>query len=323
MIVDCALYEHGVRRADMPDLAGVLEAAQASDGFAWLGLHDPTPEEFDRVAREFELHPLAVRDALAGHVRPKLMTYGDAVLLVLKTARYVDREEVVDLGQVVLFVGADYVVTVRHGRSSALTQVRASLEARPDVLGCGPGAVLHAVAEQVVADYEGVLDGLDNDIDEIETQVFSGIRNNRGQRIYKLKREVLDFRRGVAPLAQPLQKLASGSVAHVDPNLHDYFRDLASRLQRVAEHVETLDALLTSALNAHLAEVGVRQNEDMRKISAWVAIMAVPTMIAGVYGMNFEHMPELESRFGYPAVLAVMVAACLWLYRAFRRNNWL
>jgi len=324
VIVDCALYTDGVRQdlAAMPD--EVLSAARRDGGFVWLGLHDPTPAEFDAVARQFGLHPLAVRDALAEHLRPKLTSYGDAVLLVLKTARYVDSEEVVDLGQVALFVGDGYVVSVRHGPSSALAGVRATLEGRPDLLRYGPGAVLHAVVEQVVADYEEVLDGLYDDIDDIETQVFSGVRRaKRAQRIYKLKREVLDFRRGVAPLAQPLARLGNGEIAHVDVGMHDYFKDVTSRLQRVAEHVETLDALLTSALNAHLAEVSVQQNEDMRKISAWVAILAVPTMIAAVYGMNFDHMPELRWRYGYPAVLAVMVVACVLLYRAFRRNDWL
>ncbi len=323
MIVDCALYEQGVRRPRTPEVAGAAAAAGSSDGFVWLGLHDPTPAEFDQVRQEFDLPQLAVRDALASRERPKLAMYGDVVLLVLKTARYVDSQEVVELGQIALFVSNDFVISVRHGESTALATVRTGLESRPEMLGCGPGAVLHAVADQVVADYESVLEGLDTDIDQIETQVFSGERANRGQRIFKLKREVLDFRRGAAPLAGPLLRLAEGDVAHVDPGTHDAFRQLSNRLQRVAEHVETLDALLSSALNAHLAEVGVRQNEDMRKISAWVAIMAVPTMIAGVYGMNFDHMPELGWRFGYPLVLAVMATACLLLYRSFRRNDWL
>ena len=324
MIVDCALYTEGTRRPDTPPVEDVLEVARREGGFVWIGLHDPTPAEFDRVVRQFGLHPLAVRDALAEHVRPKLTSYGDAVLLVLKTARYVDPEEVVDLGQVALFVGDGYVVSVRHGESSALTEVRAALETNPEVLRHGPGAVLHAVAEQVVADYEDVLDGLDTDIDQIETQVFSGDRETRrAQRIYKLKREVLDFRRGVAPLAQPLTRLAGGEIRYVDPGTHDYFRDLTNRLQRVAEQVETLDTLLTSALNAHLAEVSVQQNEDMRKISAWVAIMAVPTMIAGVYGMNFDHMPELRWQYGYPLTIALMAAVCVFLYHQFKKNDWL
>ncbi|HVE62463.1 MAG TPA: magnesium and cobalt transport protein CorA [Mycobacteriales bacterium] len=323
MIVDCAVYEHGVRRPQAPEIDGVADAANRTSGFVWLGLHDPTPGEFDQVRREFGLPQAAVRDALGVHQRPKLATYGGVVLLVLKTARYVDSEEVVELGKIALFIGSDFVVSVRHGESTALSDVRASLESKPELLGCGPGAVLHAVADQVVADYENVLEGLDNDIDEIESQVFSGERANRGQRIFKLKREVLEFRRATAPLSQPLHRLAAGDVAHVDPGTYESFRDLAGRLQRVTDHVESLDALLSSALNAHLAEVSVRQNEDMRKISAWVAIMAVPTMIAGVYGMNFDHMPELGWLYGYPFVLGLMVVACLLLYRAFRRNGWL
>ena len=323
MIVDCAVYDHGVRRPCTNALDDALEASRRGGGFVWIGLHEPDPAEFDAVVAEFGLHPLAVEDALHAHQRPKLERYDDTLFFVLKTARYVDPSEVVDIGQVVLFVGATFVVTVRHGQAGALSRVRAQLEARPELLEHGPSSVLHAVLDEVVDDYAVVLHGLENDIDEIEAAVFSESRRNHAERIYKLKREVLDFRRAVVPLRGPLASLEQGAVICVAQEITPYFRDVADHVARVHEQVDAFDVLLTSALNANLAQVGVRQNEDMRKISAWVAILAVPTMIAGIYGMNFEHMPELGWVAGYPLALGVMVLACGLLYRAFKRNRWL
>jgi magnesium transporter len=324
MIVDCAVYDSGTRRAGELPLDVALETASASpDAFVWIGLHEPDPSEFDAVVKEFGLHPLAVEDAIHAHQRPKLERYDDTLFLVLKTARYVDPDEVIELGQVVLFIGEGFVVSVRHGQSSALASVRSSLQSRPQMLRHGPSAVLHAVLDRVVDDYAEVLHGLENDIDEIEAAVFSTARNNHAERIYKLKREVLEFRRAVAPLVDPLAQLEAGHLPCVAGDIGPYFRDVADHVTRANEQIEAFDVLLTSALNANLASVGVRQNEDMRKISAWVAIMAVPTMIAGVYGMNFDHMPELRQPWGYPAVLAVMAGACLVLFRAFKRNDWL
>jgi magnesium transporter len=324
MIVDCAVYSGGRRRSGDAGPAEALAAAgRLRGGFVWLGIHDPDPAEFDRVVADFGLHPLAVEDALHAHQRPKLERYGDTLFVVLKTARYVDPREVVDIGQVVLFVGPRFVVTVRHGAACGLTPVRARLEAAPELLRHGPSAVLHAVMDQVVDDYADVLRGVENDIDEIEQAVFSTVRRNHAERIFKLKREVLDFRRAVAPLADPLDLLQSGGIPGIEADIRPYFRDVNDHVVRVREQIEAFETLLTSALAANLAQVGVRQNEDMRKISAWVAILAVPTMIAGIYGMNFEHMPELETELGYPAVLAVMLVACGWLYRTFKRNDWL
>jgi magnesium transporter len=322
MIVDCAIYVDGCRVAQAHSVDAALEAARRRGGFVWIGLHEPVAEEFDGVARAFDLHPLAVEDAIHAHQRPKLERYGDILFAVLKPARYVDANEVVDVGQIMVFVGGDFVVTVRHGSFAALAEVRRGLEADPGRMECGPGSVLYAIADRVVDDYALVMRGLDVDIDEIEHEVFSGPKAVHAERIFKLKREVLDFRRAVSPLEPVLGELAAGTKG-VDDRLTDYFRDVHDHLLRVSDHLSGLDALLDSALGANVAQVGMRQNEDMRKISAWVAIVALPTMIAGIYGMNFEHMPELGWTIGYPLALAVMALSCLALHRNFKRRGWL
>ena len=318
MIVDCGVYERGVRMPDAPTVREALKTAcERPDAFVWLGLHEPTFEEFEEVQEIFDLHPLAVEDAVHAHQRPKVERYGDTLFVVLIPARYVDPEEVVDLGELMLFIGDSFVVTVRHGPSASLAETRRALEAEPERLATGTTAVLHAVMDRVVDDYHVVAAGLEVDIDEIEAAVFSDDRRNHAERIFKLKREVVDFRRAVGPLADPLADFAD------DGELDAYFRDVHDHVLRVTERVDAYDAILTSALNANLAQVGVRQNEDMRKISAWVAIIAVPTMIAGVYGMNFENMPELEWEYGYFVVLGVMLSACVGLFVWFRKRGWL
>ena len=322
MIVDCGIYVDGVRDPARHDVDAALREARAREGFVWIGLHEPTQAEFDRVAEAFDLHPLAVEDAIHAHQRPKLERYGDSLFVVFKPARYVDANEVVEIGQIMVFVGADFVVTVRHGNTAALSDVRRLLEADPERLLWGPGSVLYAIADKVVDDYGVVMRGLDIDIDQIEHEVFSGPTAAHAERIFKLKREVLDFRRAVDPLEPALAELAAG-LKPIDERSADYFRDVHDHVLRVSEHLGGLDALLDSALNANVAQVGMRQNEDMRKISAWVAIIATPTMIAGIYGMNFEHMPELEWPIGYPLALALMVVSCLVLYRNFKRRDWL
>jgi magnesium transporter len=324
VIVDCAVYDGGLRKEGVVALEEATAVAAASpDGFVWIGVHDPDPDEFDALTREFKLHPLAVEDALHPHQRPKLDVYGDTLFLVLKTARYVDPVEAVEIGQVMLFLGSNFVVSVRHGKAGALAGVRSELESDPERLRWGPVAVLHAVADRVVDEYAAVARGLDVDVDEIESEVFSDDRQNHAKRIYRLKREVLEFRRAVVPLIDPIDQLIGRRLPLLHDEMQPYFRDVRDHLLREAEHVEGLDTLLTGALNANLANVGVRQNEDMRKISAWVAIIAVPTAIAGVYGMNFEFIPELEWRFGYPFALGLMVVCCLALYRSFKRRGWL
>ena len=323
MIVDCAIYEDGRRRDGSVDLHDAYGACRRDGKFAWIGLYEPTEEEFDSLRREFDLHPLAVEDAIHAHQRPKLEVFEDTVFVVLKTARYVDSEEVVQFGEILIFLGKDYILTVRHGEASALKQVRESLESDPELLKHGPGAVLHAIVDRVVDDYAPALEGLGVDIDEVENEVFSPGRSNPAQRIYRLKREVLEFNRAAAPLVEPIDRLAKGHYEVVHHEVRAYFRDVNDHLMRVHEQLESYRDLLTSILHANLAQITVRQNDDVRRISAIVAIVAVPTLIAGIYGMNFEHMPELGWTFGYPLVLVVMLTLCTLLYRFFRRAGWL
>jgi magnesium transporter len=324
VIVDCAVYDGGLRRDGVVGLGEAMEVAATShSGFVWIGVHEPDADEFGDLAREFKLHPLAVEDAVVAHQRPKLEVYGDSLFMVLKTARYVDPVEVVEIGEVMVFVGANFVVSVRHGEGGALSTVRQDLEADPERLALGPKAVLHAIADRVVDQYGEVARELDRDVNDVEAEVFSDDRSNHAKNIYKLKREVLEFRRAVVPLAEPLEALAAGRVPLVGEDARAYFRDVHDHCVREAEHIAGIDGLLTDALNVNLSNVGVRQNEDMRKMSAGAAIIAVPTAIAGIYGMNFRHMPELDSRFGYPATLIVIVLICVGLYRAFKKRGWL
>ena len=323
MIVDCAVYEHGVRRDGDLELNEAFKSCQNDDRFVWIGLHEPTEDEFDSVRREFELHELAVEDAIHAHQRPKLEVYGDTIFMVLKTARYVDTKEIVDFGEILIFTGEGFVVTVRHGEGTSLHDVREAVEGDTERLKRGPGAVLHAIVDRVVDDYEPAMEGLRVDIEEVETDVFSPERDSSAERIYKLKREVLEFTRAAAPLLAPIDRLAEGRHDLIHPDVREYFRDVNDHLARVHEQLEGFRELLTSVLTANLTQVSVRQNEDMRKISAWVAIAAVGTLIAGIYGMNFEHMPELEWQFGYPLVLGVMAVISAGLFRAFKRAGWL
>jgi magnesium transporter len=300
-----------------------MEACRQPECFAWIGLFEPTEDEFESIRSEFDLHPLAVEDAIHAHERPKLEVYDDMVFIVLKTARYVDPTEVVKLGEILVFLGRDYVITVRHGEASELGGVRRSLEESPDLLQHGPGAVLHAIVDRVVDDYGPAIAGLGEDIDQVEDQVFSESRRNAAERIYKLKREVLEFAHAVGPLVDPVDRLARGKYVVIHPEVRTYFRDVNDHLLRAHDQLESFRDLLTSVLQANLTQVGVRQNEDMRKISAWVAIAVVPTAIAGIYGMNFEHMPELDWTFGYPAALLLMLTVCSLLFWRFKRAGWL
>ena len=324
MIVDCALYEKGRRRAGELTLPDAARACRLPGAFVWLGLYEPTEDEFDAVGREFGLHELAIEDAVKAHQRPKLEVYGESLFVVLKTARYVDATETVEFGEIQVFIGDGFAVVVRHGEASALGETRRHIEARPDLVALGPAAVLYGVVDRVVDDYLPVISGLDDDIREVELQVFSDTDvANPVERIYKLKREVLEMQQATTPLLEPLQQLATRTLPWVAPDTREYFRDVDDHLRRVKEQVDTFSELLTSVLEANLTRVSVRQNEDMRKISAWVAIAAVPTMVAGIYGMNFEHMPELDETWAYPTVLAGILIACALLYRAFRRSGWL
>lgn len=327
MIVDCAIYRDGRRTEGPSDLSDALAEARATgDAFLWIGLHEPTEMEFDHVSEEFGLHPLAVEDALKAHQRPKLEVYDDSLFVVLKPVVYETESDAVSAGELMVFIGDSFVVTVRHGEGAPLRAVRERLEAEPAVLRHGPTAVLYAISDAVVDHYIDVAAELQVDLEELETEVFApGGKDarNTAARIYTFKRQVLEFRRAAGPLAPPMTRLAGAGVPFVDEHSQPFFRDVSDHLTRANEQVEGLDRLLSDILSAHLAQMGVRQNDDMRKISAWAAMAAVPTMVAGIYGMNFDHMPELRWVWAYPAVVLLMAGAVLGLHRLFKHRGWL
>jgi len=322
--MDQAIYRDGRRHPCTSLEADLARLRAEEDGFLWIGLKDPSDDEFALVNRGLELHPLAVEDAVGGDQRAKVEEYDDNLLVVLRTLRYIERTSDIESGEVTVFVGDRFVVTVRRGDGNPLFGVRTRLEQRPEQLQLGPSAVLHAVMDSVVDNYVLIDGELERDLEHIEQQVFTGSYDIDATAIYRLKREVLEFRRAAIPLSASIRKIVmEPGLDLIDEDVIPFFRDVQDHLLRVIDHIETYDRLLTDVLNAHLAQLSVRQNEDMRRISAWVAIAAVPTMIAGIYGMNFDFMPELRQTWGYPGVLALMATACGLIYRSFRKSGWL
>jgi magnesium transporter len=323
MIVDNAIYVEG-RRSETPrSLEETYEACRKSKGFAWIGLYEPTEEEFESVAGEFDLHELAVEDAIAAHQRPKIERYGHSVFVVLKSARYRDETETVEFGEIHAFVGDEFIITVRHGEASELHEVRERLEKDPDLLRRGPAAVLYAIMDRVVDDYAPVSEGLETDIEEIEAAVFGGDDAGVSRRIYALSREVIGFRRASHPLNEMLESMIEGKVYDFDSELHRYLRDVQDHALKVTEQVEAFRELLSNILSVNLTLVSINQNDEVKKISAWAAILFAPTLVAGIYGMNFEVMPELTWAFGYPFALALMVFTAILLHLIFKRAGWL
>ncbi|GAA2754183.1 magnesium and cobalt transport protein CorA [Amnibacterium kyonggiense] len=336
-IIDNAVYVDGKRTPDPTSLSETYDLVKARQGFGWIGLYRPDPAELQSVADEFSLHPLAVEDALEGHQRPKIERYGGDRFVVLRHARYMDTEERVDFGEVDLFVGRDYVVVVRHAEAPELQAVRARLEAEPKLLAKGPLAVLYAIADRVVDDYSPVVNGLENDIDEIEDQLFAG-DSSVSQRIYELTREVITFQRAIAPLAGVLQQLRAEIDGREDLlEVRRGLRDVLDHVTRVQERVEGFRVLLQNALMVNSTLVGQRQNDQIekltrdafeqgnqvKKVSSWAAIGFFPGLLASIWGMNFKNMPELAWPFGYPLALTAMVTLGIVLYVTFRRRNWL
>jgi magnesium transporter len=327
MIVDSAVYQDGKRTAEPDDFAALRAACQSRDAIAWLGLYEPSKEEFASVAREFDLHELAVEDAVKAHQRPKLEHYGDDLFLVLRPARYVDETETVVFGEVAIFVGPQFVITVRHGDAPELGPVRRRLEARPELLRRGPLAILYAIVDHVVDGYEPVVAGLENDIDEIEDEVFGG-SPTVSRRIYQLTREVIEFQRATDPLEDILGRLRA--EPGVGEEEGQYLRDVEDHAIRGAEHADAFRALLQNILSVNLTletkamtEASHAQAEQVKRISAWAAILFAPTLIGTIYGMNFDHMPELGWRLGYPFALVLMVLFSVTLYFIFKRRRWI
>lgn len=326
VIVDSAVYRQGKRIVDdvpAEELSRLRTLATEPGDFVWVGLHEPTEKELATVEEEFGLHPLAVEDAFNAHQRPKLERYEHTLFLTLKSLWYVDEHDAVETGEINMFVGDDFVITVRHGSGSELHTARRDLEAKSAVLTHGPSAVVYAVCDRVVDGYLNVMSALEEDVDEVETSVFSAQRTSDSPRIYTLKREIAEARRAVLPLREPMRRFATGTVPGIEEGSAPFFRDVLDHLNQAAETVDGLDQLLSTAFDAHLAQISVQQNEDMRKISAGAAIVVVPTLIAGVYGMNFEHMPELSWTYGYAYALTLMAAVGLVLWAWFKRSGWL
>lgn len=326
MIVDSALYHQGSRvRVDCAphDFATLRAAAQDPGDFVWVGLYKPSQHELEVVAEAFSLHHLAVEDAFKAHQRPKLEKYDESLFLVLKTLWYVDEDDAVETGEINIFVGDDFVITVRHGHGSQLQAARQFLESQESLLTYGPAAVIYAVCDTVVDGYTGVVNELQIDVDEVEESVFSPARTEDSVRIYTLKREISEVRRAVMPLREPMRRFATAGVRGVPAEAAPFFRDVADHLAQAAEIVDDLDALLSTAFDAHLARISVQQNNDMRKISAAIGLVAAPTLIAGVYGMNFDTMPELRWGLGYPFALLLMAATSGGLWVWFKKSGWL
>ncbi len=327
MIVDCGIYRDGHRIASAAQVEEAVQELHRSpdDSFGWFELHQPAEAEVDALARAFDLRPFAVNDALRSHQRPRLASYAGVLSLVLKILSWSEDDQVVRVGEVSVIVGPKLVASVRHGPGLDLdlAETRTDLERRMELLKHGPFAVLYAICGAAVDGYAAVADELDTAVDDIEQSVFSPRRTRDAGAIYNLKRQLVRFRRAVRPLGGALERLAGGQVDDFPSDVTPFFRDLTDRVLRLTEEIDGLDELLTSVLSAHLAEVGVQQNDDMRRISAWVAIAAVPTVLAAIEGMNFVHMPELRWTFGYPVILITMAVICALLYRAFRRAGWL
>ncbi|KUH40761.1 transporter [Streptomyces kanasensis] len=338
-MITAALYEDGQRTSAHDSLMeNFRELRRHPGGMAWIGLHRPDPAELQSLAAEFDLHPLAIDDALEAHQRPKPERYGDTLLAFLRAARYMAADEEVDFGGLHVFVGRDLVITVRHGAAPDLAAVRARVEnSPPDLLERGPEAVLCAIMDAVVDGYAPVVAGLQNDIDEIETEVF-GNAPGVSRRIYELSREVVDSQRATHPLVAIPAGLSAGFEKHdIDEELRRHLRDVADHATHVTERVDGFKQALQDILTVNatlvtqqqneemkaLAEAGHAQNEEIKKVSSWAALLFAPTLVGTIYGMNFDHMPELTWRYGYPAVLTVIVLVCTVIYRALRRNKWL
>nr|WP_245677936.1 magnesium/cobalt transporter CorA [Nocardia acidivorans] len=329
MVVDCAVYVDGTRvLAHCTYTQALAEVRKRGEGFVWLGLLEPSTSLMTDVAKSFGLHALAVEDAVHAHQRPKLERYDDILFLVLRTVTYHVHElnsvsEIVDTGEIMIFLGPDFVITVRHGDHSGLAGVRKELESDPRQLALGPSAVLHAITDNVVDAYVEVTAAIEEDVDAMEEAVFTPTADIVIEAIYQLKREVVELRRAVKPLTLPLQLLTHDPKLPVPEEIRRYMRDVTDHHTAVTEQIIDFNESLSALINAALAKVSVQQNTDMRKISAYAAMAAVPTMIAGIYGMNFDHMPELRWTLGYPVVVALMVVLCGLLYANFHRNNWL
>lgn len=321
VIIDCAIYRNGKREDtshDVESLVSALASLSGKNDFIWIGAFEPSAAELAQIAVPLKLHPLAVEDAVEAHQRPKVERYDDHLFMSIKTVVY-DNDDI-RTAEINVFLGSNYLLTVRHGEGHDLRAVRHRAETQEHELEHGPTAALYAVVDSVVDDYEKVAAELELDIQEVEASVFSNVRTSDSSRIYRLKRETLEFRRAVMPLREPVNRFASGAMPE---DARPYFRDIGDHLSRVAESIDATDHLLDNALHAHIAQLSIHQNDDMRKLAAGATLFAVPTMIAGIYGMNFDHMPELGWTYGYPLALGAMLLLCVYIVWRFKKSGWL
>ncbi|CAB4886816.1 unannotated protein [freshwater metagenome] len=323
MIVDYALYQNGARDSEPSNLGEMISKARTEGGFVWLGVAEPTEAEFVKMANDFQFHPLAIEDAVAAHQRPKFEEFPDVNVMVLKTAFYEEKGSLISTGEILAFIGSYFIVVVRHGSGAPLANTRHHLESNPEQMAKGPYAVLHAILDHVIDCYIDISVELETDVTQVEQKVFGTTRESASQEIYLLKREVIEFRHAIDPLLAPLQNIASIGARNIPTELTPFFRDTLDHLSRASDAAAGLDSLLTSALQAEIAQVQLQQNEDMRKITSYVALASVPTMVAGIYGMNFDTMPELRWQYGYPLVVGSLLLVTAFLYRKFKKSGWL
>jgi len=322
-VVDCAAYADG-RRVASVEVCDISEVLKVPSNFVWIGLHEPSKKLLREVQEEFGLHDLSIEDALGAHQRPKLERYGDSLFVVLRTAHWDPDQKKLELGETHFFVGRRFLVSVRHGSPVSYAPVRARLETSPQPLLKGPAFALHALLDFIVDQYFPVVDAFEDELDAIEEKVFSeAVSRETTTDIYDLKRNLLALKHAVSPLVDICDRLMRPDLDLIPDDTHPYFRDVYDHSVRINERVDTLRELLSSVLEANLSLISVSQSEAMKKLAAWAAIIAVPTMVAGIYGMNFQFMPELRWRFGYPLVVALTLAGCAYLYRLFKRAGWL
>lgn len=323
MIVDFALYSRGHRVSGIESIPELHAATENTDGFVWIGLAEPDNFELREVLGNFQLHEVAFDDAISAQQRAKFEEFESSSTFVIRTVFYDDSKSAISTGELICFLNPTFIIIVRHGDGAPLSSVRHDLELRPDFLSLGPMAVLHAVISRVIDEYSKIALELEKDVVAIEAEVFSSSRKTISKKIYSLKREVIEYRHAIEPLISALQKLMGGTEGKVPSALEPFFRDLSDQISRACDHASAMDSLLTAALQADLAQVQVQQNEDVRRISSWVALAAGPTMVAGIYGMNFDTMPELRWKYGYPLVLSLLSIFSVLLFRKFRKSGWL
>ena len=322
MLASCAAYQDGHKLADIP-LAEIAQYLPKPHGFVWVELHDATAAELGELQQAFNLHPLAVEDALTGHQRPKIEEYGDSLFAVLHIVE--PNEDEYHIGELAIFAGPSYVVAVRSRAHQDFTEVRARMEREPKALKLGPGYILYALIDAVVDRYFPTLDNLEEELDGIEQRIFApeGVPRDNIEALYGLKQRLMIMKHAVAPLLEGVSNLSGAQVPALCSKISEYFRDIYDHLQRLNQTADSIRDTIATAISVNLSMVTLQENETMKRLAAYAALLAVPTMIAGIYGMNFEHMPELKWQFGYPLSVLVMAAIDVWLYVRFKRTKWL